>query len=115
MQQDVFKSLLPLTNCLLSLLMLADKLSILSFVHICSFVNQKSEIKKKDVQLATHPFIYAGVNLIYHIKLAQHKSCFYTHIRYILVIQRVGNSLVTSVKNKWKTTIQYNKQLKSIK
>lgn len=46
MQQDVFKSLLPLTNCLLSLLMLADKLSILSFVHICSFVNQKSEIKK---------------------------------------------------------------------
>lgn len=47
MQQDVFKSLLPLTNCLLSLLMLADKLSILSFVHICSFVNQKSEIKKK--------------------------------------------------------------------
>lgn len=47
MQQDVFKSLLPLTNCLLNLLMLADKLSILSFVHICSFVNQKSEIKKK--------------------------------------------------------------------
>lgn len=47
MQQDVFKSLLPLTNCLLSLLMLADKLSILSFVHICSFVNQKSEILKK--------------------------------------------------------------------
>lgn len=47
MQQDVFKSLLPLTNCLISLLMLADKLSILSFVHICSFVNQKSEIKKK--------------------------------------------------------------------
>lgn len=47
MQQDVFKSLLPLTNCLISLLMLADKLSILSFVHICSFVNQKSEILKK--------------------------------------------------------------------